>query len=75
MCDCTALSAPPGECPGKAREHKFALNWGFYGLFSKKGRNKFKILLLTLKALHNLAPLYLIELLTPYSPSRSLRSS
>ena len=35
----------------------------------------FKILLLTFKVLHNLAPLYLSELLTPYSPNQSLRSS
>ena len=38
-------------------------------------RIKFKILLLTFKALHNLAPPYLRELLTSYTPSRSLRSS
>lgn len=32
MCDCMALSAPPGECPRKARKHNFTLNWGFCGL-------------------------------------------
>lgn len=35
----------------------------------------FKVALLTFKAQHGLAPLYLSELLTPYIPSRSLRSS
>ncbi|XP_037399735.1 uncharacterized protein LOC119264820 isoform X1 [Pygocentrus nattereri] len=38
-------------------------------------RIKFKILLLTSKALLNLAPPYLRELLTSYTPSCSLRSS
>ena len=36
---------------------------------------KFKVLCLTYKALHSLAPQYLRETLTPYKPSRSLRSS
>lgn len=36
---------------------------------------KLKILLLTVKALHKLALLYLSDLWTPYSPSHSLRSS
>jgi len=35
----------------------------------------FKILLLTFKALHGMAPLYLQELLTPYQPVRALRSA
>jgi hypothetical protein len=34
----------------------------------------FKVGLLTYKALHGLAPVYLTELLKPYSPARSLRS-
>ncbi|KAF7655728.1 hypothetical protein LDENG_00051610, partial [Lucifuga dentata] len=34
-----------------------------------------EVLLLTFKALHNLAPPYLSELLHPYTPFRSLRSS
>ena len=34
----------------------------------------YKILLLTFKALHGLAPLYLNDLLFPYTPSRMLRS-
>ncbi len=34
-----------------------------------------KILMLTFKALHGLAPHYLAELLYPYTPSRRLRSS
>ncbi|KAI5086485.1 hypothetical protein C0J45_23351, partial [Silurus meridionalis] len=38
-------------------------------------RIEFKILMLTYKALNNLAPQYLCELLTPYTPSRALRSS
>ena len=35
----------------------------------------FKILLLVFKSLNNLAPSYISYLLTPYIPSRSLRSS
>ena len=35
----------------------------------------FKILLLAFKSLNNLAPSYVSDLLTPYIPSRSLRSS
>ena len=35
----------------------------------------FKILLITYKALNNLAPSYICDLLTPYTPSRQLRSS
>lgn len=38
-------------------------------------RINFKILMLTYKALNNLAPQYLCELLTPYNPTRALRSS
>uniref|UniRef100_A0A3B3HMF5 Reverse transcriptase domain-containing protein n=1 Tax=Oryzias latipes TaxID=8090 RepID=A0A3B3HMF5_ORYLA len=38
-------------------------------------RIHFKILLLVFKSLHGLAPLYLSELLTPYSPARCLRSA
>ena len=38
-------------------------------------RIEFKILLLTWKALNGLAPSYIKQLLTPYSPSRTLRSS
>ncbi|XP_069050137.1 uncharacterized protein [Lepisosteus oculatus] len=40
-----------------------------------KFRVDFKILMLTYKALHGLAPQYLSELLSPYSPPRNLRSS
>ncbi|KAA0722921.1 hypothetical protein E1301_Tti013651 [Triplophysa tibetana] len=39
-----------------------------------KHRIKFKILLITYKALHGLAPQYLNELLLYYSPARALRS-
>ena len=38
-------------------------------------RIEFKILLLTYKCLHGLAPKYLSDLLKPYKPSRLLRSS
>ena len=38
-------------------------------------RIKYKILLLTFKALHGLAPSYITEILQPYKPSRSLQSS
>ena len=38
-------------------------------------RIKFKVLLLTFKALHGLAPVYLQDLITPYIPTRQLRSS
>uniref|UniRef100_A0A3B3HFP9 Reverse transcriptase domain-containing protein n=1 Tax=Oryzias latipes TaxID=8090 RepID=A0A3B3HFP9_ORYLA len=38
-------------------------------------RIKFKVLLMTFKALHNLAPPYLTDLLQLHTPSRSLRSS
>ena len=40
-----------------------------------KQRIKFKVLLLVFKCLNGSAPLYLSELLSPYRPSRSLRSS
>ncbi|XP_059904412.1 uncharacterized protein LOC132454883 [Gadus macrocephalus] len=38
-------------------------------------RIQYKTLLLTYKALHNLAPSYLCDLLQEYTPSRSLRST
>ncbi len=38
-------------------------------------RVDFKILMLTYKVLHGLAPQYLSELLIPYAPKRDLRSS
>ena len=40
-----------------------------------KDRISFKLLLLTFKALHGLAPIYISELIKPYNPSHSLRSS
>ena len=40
-----------------------------------KSRITYKVLLLTYKSLHGLGPHYLKDLLHPYSPSRSLRSS
>ena len=38
-------------------------------------RVMFKILLLTFKAINGLAPQYIVDLLTVYSPSRNLRST
>ena len=40
-----------------------------------KYRSHFKVLLLTYKCIHNMAPQYLSELLTVHNPSRTLRSS
>jgi len=40
---------------------------------SIKFRINYKVLILTYKALNHLAPVYLMELLLPYNPSRSLR--
>ena len=40
-----------------------------------KKRIQFKMLLLTYRCLHGMAPQYLTELITPYEPSRQLRSS
>ena len=40
-----------------------------------RDRIQFKVLLLTFKALNNLAPEYISELLTIYTPSRSSRST
>ena len=37
-------------------------------------RIHFKILLITFKALHDLAPGYILDLITPYEPHRALRS-
>jgi len=39
-----------------------------------KFRIDYKVLLMTYKALNGLAPVYLTDLLSPYNPSRSLRS-
>jgi hypothetical protein len=39
-----------------------------------KVRIDFKILLLTFRALHGLAPKYIVDMLEPYQPSRNLRS-
>ena len=40
-----------------------------------KARADFKVLLLTYKALHGLAPTYLSDLVLPYIPTRTLRRS
>ena len=39
-----------------------------------KARADFKVILLTYKALHGLAPTYLSDLVLPYIPTRTLRS-
>ena len=39
------------------------------------GSFTFKVLLLTFKALNNLAPPYLSQLIVPYNPTRNLRSA
>lgn len=36
MCDCMALSTPPGECPRKARKHNLVLTRGDCGLFRRR---------------------------------------
>ncbi|KAM9790323.1 uncharacterized protein ACBT44_018929 isoform 1-T2 [Syngnathus typhle] len=58
----------------RSREHitpvLHSLHW-----LPMKERIIFKILLLTFKALHHLAPTYLSDLLVPYCPNRPLRSS
>ena len=38
-------------------------------------RINFKLIMLTWKALHDMAPNYLCELLLPYTPKRTLRST
>jgi radical SAM superfamily enzyme YgiQ (UPF0313 family) len=48
----------------------YSLHW-----LPVKERIEYKILLLTYKGLNHLAPTYISELLQPYQPSRSLRSS
>ena len=57
----------------KKREHitpvLASLHW-----LPVKSRIEFKILLLTFKALNNMAPLYLKELIVTYQPTRALRS-
>jgi hypothetical protein len=37
-------------------------------------RIDYKVLMVTFKAVHNLAPYYLCDLIVPYNPARSLRS-
>ena len=58
----------------RRREHispvLFALHW-----LPIRQRIKFKLLLLVYRCLHQLAPAYLSELITPYTPARSLRSA
>jgi hypothetical protein len=46
-----------------------SLNW-----LPVKARADFKVLLLTYKALHGLAPTYRSNLVLPYVPTRTLRS-
>nr|XP_054752548.1 uncharacterized protein LOC129258279 [Lytechinus pictus] len=40
-----------------------------------KSRIRFKVLLITFNAVHGFAPQYISELVSPYTPSRTLRSS
>ena len=58
----------------RRREHispvLFALHW-----LPIRQRIKFKLLLLVYRCLHQMAPAYLSELITPYTPARSLRSA
>lgn len=49
--------------------------WGDKVISIDTNQITFKTLLLTFKALHNLAPTYLSDLLWVHAPSRSLRSS
>ena len=44
-------------------------------IFPVRYRTEYKLLLLTFKALHHLAPSYLTDLLQLYHPTRTLRSS
>ena len=55
---------------GRTSPLLFELHW-----LPVEHRIVFKILLLVFKSLNNLAPSYISDLLTPYIPSRSLRSS
>ena len=58
----------------RRREHTspvlFSLHW-----LPVRQRIKFKILLLVFRCLHQLAPAYLSDLITPYTPAKSLRSA
>ena len=58
----------------RSREHITPVLQNLHWLPVKQ-RIHFKTLLITYKALHNLAPPYLSDLLKAYTPSRSLRSS
>ena len=57
----------------KRREHITPVLAALHWLPIEK-RIDFKILLTTFKALHDLAPGYIRDLITPYQPHRSLRS-
>ncbi|KAK0133398.1 hypothetical protein N1851_031083 [Merluccius polli] len=58
----------------RSREHITPILHSLHWLPIKQ-RITFKILLLTFKALHHLAPPYLSDLLVPHRPTRALRSS
>ena len=58
----------------KPREHISPILQELHWLPIRK-RIAYKIALLTYKALNNLAPLYIIDLVQPYSSTRTLRSS
>ena len=57
----------------KRRDHITPILSNLHWLPVQK-RIEFKILLFTFKALHGLAPGYIKDLITPYQPTRSLRS-
>ena len=58
----------------RRREHISPVLFALYWLPICQ-RIKFKLLLLVYRCLHQLAPAYLSELITPYTPARSLRSA
>ncbi len=58
----------------RGNKSKFLRHSALYSWLPTKHRIDFKILLITYKALNGLAPQYLSELLSHYSPSRPLRS-
>ena len=61
-------------CMKKKRDHVTPLLESLHWL-PVEYRVRFKVNMLTYKALHGLTPQYLSSLLTPYTPSRNLRSS
>ncbi|KAF7661620.1 hypothetical protein LDENG_00256630, partial [Lucifuga dentata] len=62
-------------CTGFNRQHHITPILASVHWFPVQFRIEFKILLITFKALLGLASSYITEMLTPYEPVRSLRSS